>query len=349
MSLLTYCRHIGIVGALTVITICYASKPCPPLSVLPGTEVHCEFPVDNRAFNCLDANSSVPKGTIARYKCERDANFSENYIKCKCRGRWGGLRRFNDFMSSCNISDYSIDGPAELNLTDTQIYELAPGDPRQVKDYQEDGAAYHNFYRQIHHSPSLKLNKTLSDAAQKWADQEVDKPTLRTQDWSDRWYSQNIYRIQSYTVDAREAVRLAVAAWYQGAYRYDWENPSGQSAFTQVVWKSTSDLGIGVARKGNLTMVVADYWPPGNVVVENGDVSARWAWFRENVFPPNPINETLMTTTTTTTTMSSIPSSSSSPSNLPSSSNSSIPSNSSSSLSEVDHSTGVVDYPTTST
>ncbi|CAL8082828.1 unnamed protein product [Orchesella dallaii] len=331
MAILTHFRLIGIFVAITAIKICCASSPCPSLTILPGTEVHCELPAENRTIACLDANSTIPKGTVARYKCERDANFSENYIKCKCKGRWGGLRRFNDFMSSCNISDYSIDGPQELNLTDSQIYELAPGDPRQIKDFQEDGAAYHNFYRQIHHSPALKLNKTLSDAAQKWAEQEVDKPTLRTQDWSDRSYSQNIYRILSSTVDAREAVRLAAAAWYQGAYRYDWENPSGQSAFTQVVWKSTTDLGIGVAKNGNYTMVVANYWPPGNVVVENGDVSARWAWFQENVFPPNPINETLITATTTTTVSSLTSSSSPDASSL------------------TEHPSGIVDYPTTST
>jgi len=333
MAILSHFRLIGVVATISLIKICCVSSSCPPLTILPGTNVVCDFPAENRTVNCLDANSTIPKGTIARYKCERDANFTENYIKCKCKGRWGGLRRFNDFMSSCNISDYSLDGPQELNLTDSQINELAPGDPRQVKDFQEDGVAYHNFYRQIHHSPALKLNTTLSNAAQKWAEQEADKPTLRTEDWANRTYSQNIYRVLSSTVDSREAVRLAVAAWYQGAYRYDWENPSGLSAFTQVVWKSTSDLGIGVARKGNYTMVVADYWPPGNVEINNGDVSVRWALFPQNVFPPNPINETVITTTTTTTTTTVSP----------------IPSSSSPAEIQTEHPTGVVDYPTTST
>lgn len=30
-------------------------------------------------------------------------------------------------------------------------------------DFQEDGAAYHNLYRNIHHSPSLKLNQTVKN------------------------------------------------------------------------------------------------------------------------------------------------------------------------------------------
>lgn len=119
----------------------------------------------------------------------------------------------------------------------------------------------------------------------------MDQPSLKTQDWSDRWYSQNLYRIKGNGIDAREAVRLAVAAWYQGAYHYDWENPSGQSAFTQVVWKSTTDLGIGVAQRGNQTVVVADYYPPGNVVVNNPNIEDKWAWFRVNVFPPNQVPE----------------------------------------------------------
>lgn len=154
----------------------------------------------------------------------------------------------------------------------------------------------------------------LTDAAQKWADEIGDKE-LKTQDWTNRWYSQNLYRITGHGIDEREAVRLAVAAWYQGAYRHNWESFSGPSAFTQVVWKSTTDVGFGVKKNDkNQTVVVADYWPPGNVVVSGGD--DRYAWFRTNVFPPNEISNetaaqptassatttaTVLTTTTTTT------------------------------------------------
>jgi len=273
------------------VTLSYAARPCPPLTILPGTVVTCDLPSENRTIDCLNDNAEIPRGTIARYKCERDGDLNVNFLKCRCKGKWSGLRIFNDFMGNCNISDYSVDGPAELNLTAREIRQLFGEDTSNAKDFQEDGAAYHNFYRKIHHSPPLKLNATLSQAAQRWAEEEVDQPSLKTEDWAKRWYSQNLYRITNPNIDSREAVRLATAAWYQPAYRYNWENPSGQSAFTQVVWKATTDIGIGVAQKGNRTVVVADYWPPGNVVVVNPDISDQYAWFRENVLPPNPTKE----------------------------------------------------------
>lgn len=36
--------------------------------------------------------------------------------------------------------------------------------------------------------------------------------------------------------------------------------------FTQVVWKNTKNLGVGVAfaNNGNKAIVVANYFPPGN-------------------------------------------------------------------------------------
>lgn len=121
-------------------------------------------------------------------------------------------------------------------------------------------------------------------------------------------------------IDTREAVKLAVAAWYQGAYKYDWEEPSGQSAFTQLVWKSTTDVGIGVSQRGNQTVVVANYFPPGNIIVSNPAIPDKFAWFRINVLPPNQVDgnsqsqnigavsnvslvSTVATTSTTTTEM----------------------------------------------
>lgn len=34
--------------------------------------------------------------------------------------------------------------------------------------------------------------------------------------------------------------------------------------FTQVVWKSSARLGMGIARKNGYIVVVANYDPPGN-------------------------------------------------------------------------------------
>lgn len=45
--------------------------------------------------------------------------------------------------------------------------------------------------------------------------------------------------------------------------------------FTQMVWRSTTQVGFGISSRNNKAYCVAHYWPRGNVV----------GHFAENVFP----------------------------------------------------------------
>lgn len=66
----------------------------------------------------------------------------------------------------------------------------------------------------------------------------------------------------------------SVTLWYDDEEPlYDYNNPgfSPQTGhFTQLVWKSTSSVGVALASTGSgnnkKTYVVARYYPPGNVV-----------------------------------------------------------------------------------
>lgn len=57
--------------------------------------------------------------------------------------------------------------------------------------------------------------------------------------------------------------------WYSGSQFYDYNNPGFSTrtgGFTQVVWKSTTDVGFGIAQAADSTIyVVANYFPPGNI------------------------------------------------------------------------------------
>jgi hypothetical protein len=75
----------------------------------------------------------------------------------------------------------------------------------------------------------------------------------------------------------------AVDSWYKTIESYDWSHPS-ISTFSQVVWKATTDIGVGVssnAGAGLRTVVVVAYSPPGNVMGADGDDS----YYKENVSP----------------------------------------------------------------
>ena len=56
--------------------------------------------------------------------------------------------------------------------------------------------------------------------------------------------------------------------WYSEIQKYNFNRPGFSSEtghFTQMVWASTTEIGIGRAVKGQTTFVVANYLPPGNV------------------------------------------------------------------------------------
>jgi len=64
--------------------------------------------------------------------------------------------------------------------------------------------------------------------------------------------------------------KVATQAWYDEIKFYNYGRPGFSSQtghFTQVIWKSSTELGIGIAlTSDNLTAyVVANYYPQGNV------------------------------------------------------------------------------------
>eukprot|EP00731_Ephydatia_muelleri_P017134 Em0010g232a len=60
----------------------------------------------------------------------------------------------------------------------------------------------------------------------------------------------------------------AADIWYNEVQNYNFSSPgfaANTGHFTQLVWKGTTQVGIGKAVRGNTTFVVANYLPPGNV------------------------------------------------------------------------------------
>lgn len=76
----------------------------------------------------------------------------------------------------------------------------------------------------------------------------------------------------------------AIKTFYNEIKFYDWNNPvfsMKTGHFTQVVWKSSIEIGVGIAtypdqRYNHRTVVCISYRPPGNVKGQ----------FQQNVLPP---------------------------------------------------------------
>ncbi|ORZ01700.1 CAP domain-containing protein [Syncephalastrum racemosum] len=127
----------------------------------------------------------------------------------------------------------------------------------------------HNKYRAKHSAPALKWNSTLEHYAQHWSNACDFKHSQGP-------YGENLAMGYSNWNDA-------IAAWYNEGEQYSYNNPGFSSStghFTQVVWKSTTQIGCGVKKcPDGSKMYTCSYSPPGNVVTADN------SFFKKNVLP----------------------------------------------------------------
>ncbi|XP_075435366.1 Golgi-associated plant pathogenesis-related protein 1-like isoform X1 [Ascaphus truei] len=146
-----------------------------------------------------------------------------------------------------------------------------------MSQFEQTFLASHNTYRAKHKAPPLQLNRDICNSAQKWADHLL---SIHTMKHSGSEYGENLYWMNN--PSAKElAGNLAVDAWYNEIKDYNFSKPgfSGTTGhFTQVVWKDSTQLGVGLATDGKgVFYVVGQYNPHGNVT--------NAGYFERNVLP----------------------------------------------------------------
>ncbi|XP_067376681.1 Golgi-associated plant pathogenesis-related protein 1-like isoform X2 [Channa argus] len=119
-----------------------------------------------------------------------------------------------------------------------------------AESFQQEFLKTHNAYRAKHSAPALKLNAELNASAQSWANHLLATGTLQHSDTKD---GENIF-----TVFSSASLKLT-------------------GHFTQVVWKDTTEVGVGMASSGNRAFVVGQYRKPGNMAMPG--------YFEKNVLP----------------------------------------------------------------
>ncbi|CAG9768166.1 unnamed protein product [Ceutorhynchus assimilis] len=150
-------------------------------------------------------------------------------------------------------------------------------------DFQNECLKAHNEYRKKHGVPSLKLDKEICKFSQQWADHLIRRGALIHS--NNRDYGENIFMVQSSNTNFTVSGKEAVDSWYEEIkfHKFGFEPKSLASGhFTQVVWKDSKQLGVAFAKIGGKVVVVANYYPAGNMIGS----------FAENVPPPGGVSPT---------------------------------------------------------
>ncbi|XP_053328941.1 Golgi-associated plant pathogenesis-related protein 1 isoform X2 [Spea bombifrons] len=169
------------------------------------------------------------------------------------------------------------DSRPSKSTSDTKPASLPGRKGAEESQFEKDFLSAHNAYRKRHGAPPLQLNRDLCRSAQQWADHLL---SIRTLKHSASDHGENLY--YKYSSNSRELPgHEPVDSWYDEIKNYDFARPgfrSNTGHFTQVVWKDSKEVGVGVATDGNsLFFVVGQYDPAGNIT--------NPGFFEKNVLP----------------------------------------------------------------
>lgn len=146
-------------------------------------------------------------------------------------------------------------------------------------EFQKKSLERHNYYRRMHHVCDLQLSNELCEIAQKYADYlATNNEFEHSHDkFKGESMGENLYKCTGYEgTDGN----VAVDSWYEEIEDYNFKTGKSKNGnmighFTQLVWKESKYLGVGVANNQGTYTVVANYFPAGNYIGK----------YTENVFP----------------------------------------------------------------
>jgi len=147
--------------------------------------------------------------------------------------------------------------------------------PENLYSLKDDMLIGHNKYRKQHNSPNLITSETLNKLAQDWAEHLMLKGS-DTIEHSNRscngaFIGESI-AIRIMKSHAPLTADEVLEKWYcQSALHEFGKEPKDREEgfktahFTQIVWRASKELGIGICtdKKGRY-IVVCNYFPPGN-------------------------------------------------------------------------------------
>ena len=111
--------------------------------------------------------------------------------------------------------------------------------------------------------PPIRWSDNLAAVAQTWANTLLKRGQFSHQE--NTGYGENLFEIKGGPATPEDVVH----DWASESVDYDYPSNRCRSVcghYTQLVWRSTTEVGCAVARGGGREVWVCEYNPPGNFV-----------------------------------------------------------------------------------
>ncbi|RXM28048.1 Collagen alpha-2(VI) chain [Acipenser ruthenus] len=182
-------------------------------------------------------------------------------IACNDQSRVTGMNLFADL-----VAEEFIDKMEEVLCPD-----------RESEQFSRDLLKKLNDKRQQHGAGPLRISPALSNEAKEWAEHLIRKRVIQNRPGD---HGQSLWYQTGTSTENPSGCEVA-ESWYSEYSKYDFSSPGfqrGAGNFSQMVWRCSSEVGIGLAtdRRG-MFIAVALYDPPGNI--------DNRSYFRDNVLP----------------------------------------------------------------
>ena len=137
--------------------------------------------------------------------------------------------------------------------------------------YQTTALNKHNQVRKQHkNTEKLALDPVLCKSAKDYAEALAKRNMIKVLSGKND-VGENMISCRTSGQTDEEIVTKALEKWYSQGENYSYEtgktkNATAIGSFTQMMWKNSQKLGVGIAKSGDQTFVVAHYFPAGNVI-----------------------------------------------------------------------------------
>lgn len=148
----------------------------------------------------------------------------------------------------------------------------------------KDMLRMHNSHRARHCAAPLTIDERLNEIAQGYAEHLAATSTFEHSGnkLGSENLGENLYMQWISAGAVKVEAKAAIKSWYDEIALHNFKRPKYSAAtghFTQMVWKDTKKLGVGVALSpdGREVYMVTNYYPAGNIT--------NAGYFERNVLP----------------------------------------------------------------